>query len=60
MKKNLIFKALVGILFMIMMVIGGQIIHNQNEKINDLYAKIERQQSTIMSMESNMVNANKR
>lgn len=60
MKKNLIFKALVGILFVIMMVIGGQIIHKQNEKINELYEQIERQQSTIMTMESNMVNANKR
>lgn len=60
MKKNLIFKALTGILFVIMMAIGGQIIHKQNEKINELYEQIERQQSIIMSMESNVINANKR
>lgn len=49
MKKNLIFKALIGIMFMIILVIGGQIISKQNEKINKMYEKIERQETLIMS-----------
>ena len=49
MKKNLIFKALIGIMFMIILVIGGQIISKQNEKIDKMYEKIERQETLIMS-----------
>lgn len=49
MKKNLIFKALIGIMFMLILVIGGQIISKQNEKINKMYEKIERQETLIMS-----------
>lgn len=49
MKKNLIIKALIGIMFMIILVIGGQIISKQNEKIDKMYEKIERQETLIMS-----------
>ena len=49
MKKNLIFKALIGIMFMLILVIGGQIISKQNEKIDKMYEKIERQETLIMS-----------
>lgn len=49
MKKNLIFKALIGIMFMLILVIGGQIINKQNEKIDKMYEKIERQETLIMS-----------
>lgn len=49
MKKNLIFKALIGIMFMLILVIGSQIINKQNEKIDKMYEKIERQETLIMS-----------